>query len=196
MVAPFFIGGMKISFTFISSSWLVQTHQLKAKFNKGEKMKLTRREFFSKSVVGAAVAIAVPSVVSTFLEGCKNNINGPGGSGSGLSNIKASAQNGTITLKIDSSSPISKTGSAAMITYQNGNLLVDHPSSNQFNVLSSICPHQGCLVSEYDSSAKEFVCPCHGSRFSNTGGVDRGPAGYPLTKYQSSFANGELTIKL
>ena len=39
--------------------------------------------------------------------------------------------------------------------------------------LSLRCPHAGCLVKEKNN---EFVCPCHGSRFSLEGKVLEGPA--------------------
>lgn len=39
--------------------------------------------------------------------------------------------------------------------------------------LSLRCPHAGCLVKEKNN---EFVCPCHGSRFSLDGKVLEGPA--------------------
>jgi len=39
--------------------------------------------------------------------------------------------------------------------------------------LSLKCPHAGCDVEEVDG---EFVCPCHGSRFSLKGKLLEGPA--------------------
>ena len=38
-------------------------------------------------------------------------------------------------------------------------------------------------------SAPVFQCPCHGSQFSTDGAVVRGPAGAPLRKFATNFAN-------
>jgi Rieske Fe-S protein len=45
------------------------------------------------------------------------------------------------------------------------------------------CTHNRCLVS-FDVAANEFVCPCHGSRFSFTGEPLSGPAHRALTDYR------------
>jgi len=57
------------------------------------------------------------------------------------------------------------------------------PTSGTFLAYSSICTHQGCLVS-YDQAANNFACPCHGAQFDlASGNATRGPAVTPLTKY-------------
>ena len=50
------------------------------------------------------------------------------------------------------------------------------------NGLSLVCPHAGCIVEE-DKEKKEFVCPCHGSRFAlKDGKLLEGPAETGLKK--------------
>ena len=49
------------------------------------------------------------------------------------------------------------------------------------NGLSLVCPHAGCIV-EMNKETKEFVCPCHGSRFSSNGKLLQGPAKTGLRK--------------
>jgi cytochrome b6-f complex iron-sulfur subunit len=46
-----------------------------------------------------------------------------------------------------------------------------------FTALSLVCTHLGCTV---EPSANGFQCPCHGSRYSPQGEVQRGPARRPL----------------
>ena len=64
-----------------------------------------------------------------------------------------------------------------------------------FIALSSICTHQGCTVS-YDSGSNNLPCPCHGSVYSTTGSVLKGPAENPLRKYELSQEGDILTITL
>jgi cytochrome b6-f complex iron-sulfur subunit len=43
--------------------------------------------------------------------------------------------------------------------------------------LSTVCTHLGCIVKREGDA---FSCPCHGSRFSLDGTVEKGPAPQPL----------------
>ena len=161
-------------------------------------MKMTRKEFFLKSLQGAAL-LAVTPVVGTVIEGCNSsNPFGPGsgGSGSSLPTISVSESNGEIILPIESSSPLAKAGSVALLQNSNYPVLVNRKATDSFEAMSAICTHQGCLVSDYDSSKQEFVCPCHGSRFSLTGQVDQGPAFYALPQYPTQFQNNQLVVKV
>jgi cytochrome b6-f complex iron-sulfur subunit len=45
--------------------------------------------------------------------------------------------------------------------------------------ISATCTHLGCTV-DWNTDARAFVCPCHGSRFDPLGQVVDGPAGDPL----------------
>ena len=58
---------------------------------------------------------------------------------------------------------------------------IENFSCNCKNGLSLVCPHAGCIV-ELNKKTNEFVCPCHGSRFSSTGNLLRGPAKTGLKK--------------
>ncbi len=158
-------------------------------------MKINRRDFLKKTGQ-SAIVLAVPAIASSILEGCNNNITNPTSDSSSLPNVNDTYSNGIVKLTVDSSSPISKAGTAVMLNYQNGQLLVDHPSVNTFNALSPICTHQGCLISNYDYGSYQFVCPCHGSRYDVNGNVVSGPAPSPLQKYQAQFSGSLLTVNV
>lgn len=53
------------------------------------------------------------------------------------------------------------------------------------------CTHLGCTVK---GTPEGFACPCHGSRFTSTGEVTRGPAPRPLRRLQVSRAAGIIRI--
>ncbi len=156
-------------------------------------MKITRREFFNKTIQGAAI-ITLPSILGSIIEGCGSNSNPVSASSSNLQTIQATPKNNVISLNIDSSSPLSTVGSAVLLQFSNGNILVDRPTQDSFNSLSAICTHQGCLITGFDSGNKSFVCPCHGSKFNLSGQVINGPAQRALPQYQTQFNNNQLTI--
>ena len=54
-------------------------------------------------------------------------------------------------------------------------VVLTQPTMGEFKAFTSICPHQGCKVSEVSNN--EIYCPCHGSKFSALdGSVIQGPA--------------------
>jgi len=58
-------------------------------------------------------------------------------------------------------------------------IVVTQPSTGSFRGFSSTCTHRGCTVDRV--SAKNIICPCHGSQFSIAdGSVTNGPALKPL----------------
>ncbi len=157
-------------------------------------MKISRRNFFVK-ILQALAAISIPAVLATFLESCKNTLIGPTAAQT-MPTVSGNYSGGNVTVSVGSSSPLSKTGTAALVNFSNGSLLVDHPSGNVFHALSSICTHQSCQITGFDTGSEQFICPCHGSRFDVNGNVVQGPAGRPLPKYQSQLNGTQLTIKV
>lgn len=67
---------------------------------------------------------------------------------------------------------------------------------NKIDVLSSKCTHLGCIINKFVDG--HFVCPCHGSEFSETGKVVRGPANKPLKKlpFKIDPKTGEITVNV
>lgn len=67
------------------------------------------------------------------------------------------------------------------------------PEQNH-QVLSSICPHEGCNVTWRDD-ANQFICPCHDSFFGADGARLSGPARRGLDPLPSREENGMLQVR-
>ena len=64
--------------------------------------------------------------------------------------------------------------------------------SNQ--VLSTVCPHEGCQVVWRDES-NQFVCPCHDSFFNADGSYLSGPSPRGLDPLPAQEKNGVLQVQ-
>jgi cytochrome b6-f complex iron-sulfur subunit len=60
-----------------------------------------------------------------------------------------------------------------------------------YTVYSLICTHLGCVLAVQDDG---LHCPCHGSDFSASGAVLKGPAKLPLPPYHSRVQSGSLLV--
>ncbi len=61
-----------------------------------------------------------------------------------------------------------------------------------YTAVSLICTHLGCTVTVTPDG---MVCPCHGSRFDQTGAVLQGPAERPLKKLQAELSGSHLLVR-
>ena len=123
-----------------------------------------------------------------------------GGTGSSPSNVpqlttvSGSPSGGAVVVQIDSASPLAAVRGAAMVRSSGGAFLVARTAQESFSALTTICTHETCTITGFDST--NYVCPCHASRFSTTGRVVNGPANAPLRSFATSFSNNVLTISL
>ena len=97
-----------------------------------------------------------------------------------------------VSVPIGLTSPLANTGSMALTQTSIGGFLIARTSASAFNVLTAVCTHEGCTVS--NSSGSAFACPCHGSQFSTSGSVAKGPANSSLRQFPSSFDGSVLTF--
>lgn len=128
---------------------------------------LPRRVF-----VAGAGAVAVAA-----LTGCATPDRSRGGSASGSGRLGSTSE-----------IPV---GGGAIFSAQE--VVVTQPSAGTFCAFSSICPHQGCLVTEVVDNT--ITCPCHGSQFAAAdGAVLRGPAQQPLPPREVTVDGGSLRL--
>ena len=76
-------------------------------------------------------------------------------------------------------------GEGAIVDSRLGKTAVYRDDEGKVHELSARGPHLGCLV-DWNAAEGSWDCPCHGSRFSPSGEVWRGPARAPLAPKASS----------
>ena len=64
----------------------------------------------------------------------------------------------------------------------------------EHQVLSSVCPHEGCNVSWRDDT-NGFFCPCHDSYFAADGSTVSGPARRGLDPLPTRLEEGRLQVQ-
>lgn len=69
-------------------------------------------------------------------------------------------------------------------------------SASEVFVYSNICTHMGCEVPAYKPAQKMFMCPCHGSEYTNTGEVISGPAKLRLPLFDNKVIGDVIYAKL
>jgi len=151
----------------------------------------TRREFCVNACQAASL-VAFGGALTAILQGCSSE--DPLSSSANLPKIQATAVSGVVTLAIDASSPLATVGNAAQVQYGSGTLLVARTAQDTFAAVTAICTHQACTITGYNNQI--YTCPCHGSQFDTNGQIKKGPANSALRKYQTQFANNQLTITL
>ena len=63
-----------------------------------------------------------------------------------------------------------------------------------FYAVSAVCTHLGCIT-QWKPEDNLIECPCHGSKFTRTGALVRGPAPRPLPHFAVRLAaDGQLLI--
>ena len=96
------------------------------------------------------------------------------------------------------SSNIASGQSLALSDPTYGPMLLIHLVNGQFVAYSAICTHAGCQV-QFNPSAQEIACPCHGAVFdpNNNAQVIAGPAPYPLQKIPTRYdqASGNIFLQ-
>jgi menaquinol-cytochrome c reductase iron-sulfur subunit len=72
---------------------------------------------------------------------------------------------------------------------------IRRPAESKVEALSAVCPHLGCAVG-WDAGHKTFLCPCHDSRWTDTGALvpSAGPAKRGLDPLPIQIVDGRLHL--
>ena len=148
--------------------------------------KMTRRESIKKSASIAAGVVGAAGV-SGSLAGCEKDT------------LKSLDQH--FSFDVASEAILAVEGGSVVSTVESLNggrpVIIIRSTENKFTVLSSICTHQGCQVLLPQSADADILCPCHGSKYSQTdGSVKEGPATDALTSFTTTFNSKENTLSI
>lgn len=143
---------------------------------------MERRDFL-KQTCGACAAIGFGAFfLSTVMESCKTP---------SLGLYKTDAPSGSASIPL--SSLANTDFKLVRINNYNYDVAVLKQSSGNYVALLLMCTHAGQALTKAGSG---FFCPLHGSRFSETGAVLKGPATDPLQHLPVKIENQTLIIKL
>ena len=146
----------------------------------------TRREFCIHACQYASL------VASGMVVACGGSPTSPSDTSASLSTVTATVSGRTVSVPVDSSSVLATVGAAAIAQTSVGAFLLSRTGQDSFTVLTATCTHEGCTVNGFASN--QYVCPCHGSRYTTAGAVVTGPATRALQQFASQFTSGLLTF--
>lgn len=151
-----------------------------------------RRDFLKQSATatGAVLGLSVLGGLSTSAataSAATSNDNAQKAAVAPIAAATIAVAPASLQLSLKEHKALSKVGGFEIIPIANDTLIVACTEATSFVACSAICPHKGCKV-VYEHDAKEFVCPCHDSRFALDGRVLKGPAKTPLKSYATDVA--------
>ena len=98
-----------------------------------------------------------------------------------------------VNFNIDLATELLNAGSSKQVS---GVIVVRIATGNtpaSFTAVQVACTHEGTSIN-YNPTLGEFVCPLHGSLFTNGGAVVQGPATKALRKYTVTITTNTLTV--
>lgn len=84
-------------------------------------------------------------------------------------------------------------GGAFLLEFRGRPAVLLQPKPGDFIALSAVCTHLGCIV-KWQKAQREFLCPCHGGRFSSAGEVLGGPPPKPLESFKVALEGDDIVI--
>ncbi len=145
---------------------------------------MKRDEFLS------TLGISLTAVCTGCLASCGSKSDDPTPSGGGGGGVIPPA---SVNFSIDLDAELLNIGDSKI---SSGVILVRIAAGNigsSFTAVQVACTHEGTSIA-YAKNQGQFVCPNHGSTFSNSGAVVIGPAVSNLKKYTVALSGTTLTV--
>ena len=101
----------------------------------------------------------------------------------------APAPGGGVRASLGQVSDIPVGGAVEARTPDGTRVLLMQPSAGEVVALNASCPHEGCFVLP---DGEQLTCPCHGSQFTLSGEVTRGPAESNLQPFPVRVLDGQV----
>jgi len=136
--------------------------------------------------------MASGATLATLVSACGGSPTSPGGGISTLTVLAGQLVGSGV--RVTPGGALANAGDAALIESTAGVFLMARTSASTFTAIDAVCTHEGCTITGAQGS--DYVCPCHGSRYSRDGRVIGGPAMANLRQYSTTFANDVVTIAL
>lgn len=146
---------------------------------------VSRRSFLQILAAGAGVAL---------LHGCGSNTPDASTSPPGSTANPIAATTAGKEYQIAGAGKVDSGSAIVFITPDGEKGIVFNAADGELRALSAQCTHVGCIV-EWQSNG-EIHCPCHGSKFDNTGKVLGGPATKPLKTFKTRRQGDDALITL
>jgi Rieske Fe-S protein len=151
---------------------------------------ISRRQFCAGACMASCAGLAT-LVTACGGDGSPTSPGGGGSPASDLGVIQGSFANARVQVTTTGTA-LANVGGAARVESNAGRFLVSRTSDTTFTVVDGTCTHEGCTIT--GATTSQYVCPCHGSRYTLSGQVQEGPARSNLRQYANTFANGVVSI--
>ena len=147
----------------------------------------TRREFCAGCGKAAALLALAASAA------CGGSPSGPSGNTQSLPTVTATVSGRTVTVPIGAGSALASTGAMAMTQTSLGTFLLARTSASSLTALTAVCTHEQSTINLSDGGSN-FVCPNHGSTFTSSGAVVKGPANRSLQQFPATISGDNATF--
>lgn len=138
---------------------------------------MERKDFLAQMGVGAALVFGF-----SCLGGCSK---------SSSSSVTPAPSGVDFTLDLSASSNANLKVPGGFI--YSGGIIVAYTLASTYVAVSQACTHEGVTIN-YDKTNKQFWCPSHGAKFSESGAVVLGPASLALKQYTTILTGNSLRI--
>jgi Rieske Fe-S protein len=109
-----------------------------------------------------------------------------------LPSASATVSGRTVSIQAGAGTTLASTGGMAVAQTSIGTFLVSRTGATSATALTAVCTHEGCTITDFSGS--QFICPCHGSTFTNTGAVTKGPANRSLQQFNTQVTGDVISF--